>query len=262
MEKVRIRELAKELGMKNSKEILLFLERAGLKGKSASSNVEGDLIGQVRSHFRKGAPPPPPVETPLEVTRADGSLERKSRRVVLRRSAPEPEVPDEPPPSPHEEATASEEAAMESPTAQEEVPVVPAEPEVLPEAEEKAADPEIRVVEAPPPSKAEEERKEKEKKWKKVKPHEKKVQKGVLKKHIIEEIVEEPETTPVAEETPPAETAVVRQFKPTRVQKRRGGRPVREKRAPSSLPPKASKRVFKIEEVITVGDLAHRMGIK
>jgi translation initiation factor IF-2 len=261
MEKVRIRELAKELGMKSSKEILLFLERAGLKGKSASSNVEGDLVGKVRSHFRKGASPPPPVETPLEVTHADGSLERKSRRVVLRRSAPEPEVPDEPPPSLHEEAPAAEEATIESSAAQEEVPVAPVEPESLPEAEEKAADPEIRVVEAPPPSKAEEERKEKEKKWKKVKPHEKKVQKGVLKKHIIEEIVEEPESTPVAEETPPAETAVVRQFKPTRVQKRRG-KPVREKRAPSSLPPKASKRVFKIEEVITVGDLAHRMGIK
>ncbi|MGA7103774.1 MAG: translation initiation factor IF-2 [Candidatus Deferrimicrobiaceae bacterium] len=251
MEKVRIRELAKELGMKTSKEILLFLERAGVKGKSASSNVEGDLIGKVRSHFRKGVPLPLPVESPLEVTHADGSLERKSRRVVLRRSALKPEEPDEPPPSLHEEA----------PAAEEEVPVVPAEPEVLPEAEEKAVEPEIRVVEAPPPSKAEEERKEKEKKWKKVKPHEKKVQKGVLKKHIIEEIVEEPENTPVAEETPPAESAVVRQFKPTRVQKRRG-KPIREKRAPSSVPPKASKRVFKIEEVITVGDLAHRMGIK
>ncbi|MGB7970542.1 MAG: translation initiation factor IF-2 N-terminal domain-containing protein, partial [Candidatus Deferrimicrobiaceae bacterium] len=69
MEKVRIRELAKELGMKSSKEILLFLERAGQKGKSASSNIEGDLIVKVRSHFRKGTPPPPPVETPLEVTR-------------------------------------------------------------------------------------------------------------------------------------------------------------------------------------------------
>ncbi|MGB3400661.1 MAG: translation initiation factor IF-2 [Candidatus Deferrimicrobiaceae bacterium] len=261
MEKVRIRELAKELGMKSSKEILLFLERVGVKGKSASSNAEGDLIGKVRSHFRKGAPLPLPVESPREVTHADGSLERKSRRVVLRRSALKPEEPDEPPPSPHEDAPAAGEAAMGSPAAEEEVPVVPAEPEVLPEAEEKAVEPEIRVVEAPPPSKAEEERKEKEKKWKKVKPHEKKVQKGVLKKHIIEEIVEEPESTPVAEETPPAESAVVRQFKPTRVQKRRG-KPIREKRAPSSVPPKASKRVFKIEEVITVGDLAHRMGVK
>ena len=262
MEKVRIRELAKELGMKSSKEILLFLERAGQKGKSASSNIEGDLIEKVRSHFRKGTPPPPPVETPLEVTREDGSLERKSRRVVLRRSAPEPEVPAEPPPASHEEVPAAEEPAMPPTAAEEEVPEIPAEPEVLPEVEEKVADPEIRVVEAPPPSKADEERKEKEKKWKKVKPHEKKVQKGVLKKHIIEEIVEEPEGTPIAEEAPPVETAVVRQFKPVRVQKRRGGRPVREKRAPSSLPPKASKRVFKIEEVITVGDLAHRMGIK
>jgi translation initiation factor IF-2 len=262
MEKVRIRELAKELGMKSSKEILLFLERAGQKGKSASSNIEGDLIAKVRSHFRKGTPPPPPVETPLEVTHEDGSLERKSRRVVLRRSAPEPEVPAEPPPAPGEEAPAVEEPAMASTTVEEEVPEVPAEPEVLPEVEEKVADPEIRVVEAPPPSKADEERKEKEKRWKKVKPHEKKVQKGVLKKHIIEEIVEEPEGPSTGGETPPVETAVVRQFKPVRVQKRRGGRPVREKRAPSSVPPKASKRVFKIEEVITVGDLAHRMGIK
>jgi translation initiation factor IF-2 len=262
MEKVRIRELAKELGMKSSKEILLFLERAGQKGKSASSNIEGDMIEKVRSHFRKGTPPPPPVETPLEVTHEDGSLERKSRRVVLRRSAPEPEAPAEPPPTSHEEAPAAEEPTMPSAAAEEEVPEVPAEPEVLPEVEEKVADPEIRVVEAPPPSKADEERKEKEKKWKKVKPHEKKVQKGVLKKHIIEEIVEEPEAPPATGETPPVETAVVRQFKPVRVQKRRGGRPVREKKAPSSVPPKASKRVFKIEEVITVGDLAHRMGIK
>ena len=262
MEKVRIRELAKELGMKSSKEILLFLERAGQKGKSASSNIEGDLIAKVRSHFRKGTPPPPPVETPLEVTHEDGSLERKSRRVVLRRSAPEPEVPAEPPPAPDEEAPAAEEPAMASTAVEEEVPEVPAEPEVLPEVEEKVAEPEIRVVEAPPPSKADEERKEKEKRWKKVKPHEKKVQKGVLKKHIIEEIVEEPEGPSTGGETPPVETAVVRQFKPVRVQKRRGGRPVREKRAPSSVPPKASKRVFKIEEVITVGDLAHRMGIK
>src|SRR3990172_12968817 len=100
MEKVRVRELAKELGMKSSKEILLFLERIGEKGKSASSNIDGDMVERVRTHFRKGAPPPPARETPLEVTRADGSLERKSSRVVLRRSAIEPEKPAEPPPPP------------------------------------------------------------------------------------------------------------------------------------------------------------------
>src|SRR3990172_3869371 len=100
MEKVRVRELAKELGMKSSKEILLFLERIGEKGKSASSNIDGDMVERVRTHFRKGAQPPPARETPLEVTRADGSLERKSSRVVLRRSAIEPEKPAEPPPPP------------------------------------------------------------------------------------------------------------------------------------------------------------------
>ncbi len=255
MEKVRVRDLAKELGMKSSKEILLFLERNGQKGKSASSNIEGDIIEKVRSSFRKGVPPPPPRETPLEVTHADGTIERKSRRVVLRRSAPEPELPAEPPPP--EEEPAVEELEMPSPVAQEEVPVVPAEV-----VEEKVVEPEIRVVEAPPPSKAEEERKEKEKKWKKAKPHEKKVQKGVLKKQIMGQIVEEPESAPATEEKPSPDPSVVRQFQPARVHQRRRGRPTREKKAPTSLPPKASKRVFKIEEVITVGDLAHRMGIK
>ncbi len=262
MEKVRVRDLVKELGMKSSKEILLFLERIGEKGKSASSNIEGDLIEKVRAHFRKGAPPPPPPrEKPLEVTHADGTIERKSRRVVLRRSAPEPEIPAEPPPPSPEEVTAAEETALPSVAAPEEVPGVPAEPQAPVPEEESAAEPAIRVVEAPPPSKAEEERREKEKKWKRTKPLEKKVQKGVLKKHIIQEIVEEPEGPVVVDEKPAPEAAVVRHFQPVRVQKRRG-RPAREKKAPSSLPPKASKRVFKIEEVITVGDLAHRMGIK
>ncbi len=261
MEKVRVRDLAKELGMKSSKEILLFLERNGQKGKSASSNIEGDMIEKVRSNFRKGALPPPPEETPLEVTHADGSIERKSRRVVLRRSAPEPEVPEEPPLPPSQEAPPVEEEALSSAPSAEEVPPGTVEPEVPAEVEAKPAEPEIRVVEAPPPSKAEEERKEKEKKWKKARPHEKKVQKGVLKKHIIEEIVEEPEGAAAVEEKPSPDPSVVRQFQPVRVQRRRG-KPTRERKAPSSLPPKASKRVFKIEEVITVGDLAHRMGIK
>jgi translation initiation factor IF-2 len=262
MEKVRVRELAKELGMKSSKEILLFLERIGQKGKSASSNIDGDMVERVRTHFRKGAPPPPPREKLLEVTRADGSLERKSSRVVLRRSAPEPEKPAEPPPPPPDVLDRAAAAAPPSPGMPQEAPAVPEELQAPAVEEEKTAEPEIRVVEAPPPSKAEEERKEKEKKWKKAKPHEKKVQKGVLKKHIIQEIVEEPDVAPVVEPKPPVEAeAVVRQFQPVRVQKRRG-RPAREKKAPSTLPPKASKRVFKIEEVITVGDLAHRMGVK
>ncbi|MGZ8446511.1 MAG: translation initiation factor IF-2 N-terminal domain-containing protein, partial [Candidatus Deferrimicrobiaceae bacterium] len=170
MEKVRARDLAKELGMKSSKEILLFLDRIGQKGKSASSNIEGDLIDRVRTHFRKGAPPPPPREKPQEVTHANGTIERKSTRVVLRRSAPEPEKPAEPPPPAPEVREAVAEAVPMAPEA-------PVEPQVPVVEEEKPVEPAIRVMEAPPPSKAEEERKEKERKWKKAKPHEKKVQK-------------------------------------------------------------------------------------
>ena len=132
MEKVRVRDLAKELGMKSSKEILLFLDRIGHKGKSASSNIEGDLIDRVRTHFRKGAPPPPLKEKPLEVTRADGTIERKSSRVVLRRSAPEPEKPAEPPPPAPEVPEAAAEAAPM-------VPEAPVEPPVPVVEEEKPA---------------------------------------------------------------------------------------------------------------------------
>src|SRR5512134_200065 len=103
MEKVRIRDLAKELGMDSSKEVLTFLERIGQKGKSASSNIEGDVIDRVRNHFRKTAPLPPPKQT-LVVTRADGVLERRSSKVVLRRGAPVVEKPPAPP-APEESVT-------------------------------------------------------------------------------------------------------------------------------------------------------------
>ena len=261
MDKVRVRDLARELGMQTSKEIIQFLDRIGQKGKSASSNIEGDLIERVKTHFRKGAPPPAP-RTPLVVTRADGSLERRSTRVVLRRGAPEPEKPAEPPPSP----APAEPAPVETAPVEVQPPAVempPAAPPPAAESEAKPVEATIRVVEKTPAEKAEDERKEKEKKWKKAKPHEKKIQKGVLKRAIIQEIVEEPEAAPKPEEkpAPEPEPAVVRQFQPVRVAKKKG-RIVKEKKVPSTLPPKASKRVFKIEEVITVGELAHRMGIK
>ncbi len=274
MEKVRIRELAKELRMETSKEILAFLDRIGQKGKSASSSIEGDVIERVKNHFRKTAPSPPPKQT-LVFTRADGTLERRSSRVVLRRGAPvieKPPAPEEPsaPAPPAGAAAADAPSVAAAPAPEESVPDGATVPEAVPAAETPGAEAEsqppaeavVRVVEKTPAEKAAEERKEKEKKWKKAKPHEKKVQKGVLKRTIIQEIVEEPEA-PKAEEKPAAEAepVVVRQFQPVRVLKKRG-KPVKEKKAPSTLPPKASKRVFKIEEVITVGDLAHRMGIK
>ncbi len=269
MKKIRVRELAKELGMSSSKEILAFLERIGQKGKSASSNIEGETIERVRSQFRKGKPAPPPPQRPVVVRHEDGSLERISRRVVLRRSAPEPPAPppgeQEPPQIPVESTPSAAEEPFADDKAESEtsgIAIPEFEVEAASEAEPEPSGPEVPAVESPPASvKPEEERKEK--KGKKAKPHEKKIQKGVLKKHIIQEIAEETEPPPAEERAPEADAAatVVRQFRPVRVQRKRG-RAARERKAPSTLPPKASKRVLKIEEVITVGDLAHRMGIK
>ncbi|MBE0569266.1 MAG: translation initiation factor IF-2 [Deltaproteobacteria bacterium] len=284
MDKVRIRDLAKDLGMETSREIIAFLEKIGARGKSASSNLEGDLIERVKGHFKKPAQPPPPPQTTV-LTRSDGVLERRSQKVILRRGVPTPppapEIPEE---APVAEGPRAGDAAQPSASAEEaaahpaagagslpaEVPSAEASPAEASAAgapaEGAEGEPAVRVVEKPVTApKPEDARKEKEKKWKKNKPHEKKVQKGVLKQTIIKEVLEEPEAeAKKAEGAAPAveaEPAVVRQFQPTRLAKRRG-RPIKEKKAPSTLPPKASKRLLKIEEVITVGDLAHRMGIK
>ena len=293
MDKVRIRDLAKDLGMETSREIIAFLEKIGAKGKSASSNLEGDLIERVKGHFKRPAPPPPPPQTTV-LTRSDGVLERRSQKVILRRGVPTPPAPPvsekpeegpsaeaphaEAPPSPSadEAAALAARAVSAAPSAAQEPPAVAASGEAAPataaegaaeEAPAAEGEPALRVVEKPVTApKPEDARKEKEKKWKKNKPHEKKVQKGVLKQTIIKEVLEDPEAEAKKAagqvvQPPEAEPAVVRQFQPTRVSKRRG-RPVKEKKVPSTQPPKASKRHLKIEEVITVGDLAHRMGIK
>src|SRR5512141_415653 len=268
MDKVRVRDLAKELGMENSKEVLAFLERIGVKGKSASSNLEGEMIDRVRAHFRKPAPPPPPPRT-TTLTRSDGVLERRSQKVVLRRGTPTPppapELPPEEPPAPPAVVEETPPPVVAEPAVAAEAPAAaPPEKVAEPVIEPPIPEPTVRVIEKPaPPPKPEDVRKEKEKKWKKARPHEKKMQKAVLKQTIIQEVLAEPEAeAKKAEGAAPAPEVVVRQFQPGRAAKRRGGRPVREKKAPSTVPPKASKRNLKIEEVVTVGDLAHRMGVK
>src|SRR3972149_5205646 len=127
MEKVRIRELAKELRMETSKEILAFLERIGQKGKSASSSIEGDVIERVKNHFRRTAPPPPPKQT-LVVTRADGA------------------PPDEPsaPAPPAGEAAAGAPSVAAAPAPVESVPDVAKAPEAVPAAETPGAEAESR----------------------------------------------------------------------------------------------------------------------
>ena len=104
-------------------------------------------------------------------------------------------------------------------------------------------EPTVRVIEKPAaPPKPEDVRKEKEKKWKKTRPHEKKVQKAVLKQTIIQEVLAEPEAdAKKAEGAVPAPEVVVRQFQPGRAAKRRGGGPSARRRPPRrSRPRRAS----------------------
>ena len=50
MSKIRVREIAKELG-KNNKEILEVLEAKGVEGKTPASNLEEEHIALLRNHF-------------------------------------------------------------------------------------------------------------------------------------------------------------------------------------------------------------------
>ena len=52
MSKIRVREIAKELG-KNNKEIMEVLEANGVEGKTAASNLDEEHINLIKNHFSK-----------------------------------------------------------------------------------------------------------------------------------------------------------------------------------------------------------------
>lgn len=52
MSKIRVREIAKELG-KNNKEIMEVLEANGVEGKTAASNLDEEHINLIKNHFAK-----------------------------------------------------------------------------------------------------------------------------------------------------------------------------------------------------------------
>jgi translation initiation factor IF-2 len=88
----------------------------------------------------------------------------------------------------------------------------------------------------------------------------KKQHKGVLKKKALEELVEEDADEGEVQETIKPQI-IERVFEPGRPYKRK--KPAeKEKKGPSTLPAKASKRIIKVEDVISVGELAKRMGVK
>ena len=53
MSKIRVREIAKELG-KNNKEIMEVLEANGVEGKTAASNLDEEHVKLIKNHFAKG----------------------------------------------------------------------------------------------------------------------------------------------------------------------------------------------------------------
>ena len=53
MAKIKIHELAKEIGV-SSKEVLAFLQEKGIEAKVAQSSVEEDAAALARAHFGKG----------------------------------------------------------------------------------------------------------------------------------------------------------------------------------------------------------------
>lgn len=52
MSKIRVREIAKELG-KNNKEIMEVLEANGVEGKTAASNLDEEHVNLIKNHFAK-----------------------------------------------------------------------------------------------------------------------------------------------------------------------------------------------------------------
>jgi len=193
------------------------------------------------------------------VTRADGVIERRSQKVILRRGAPAP------PPAPRRRRSlrlprpggpGRGETRGGNPRGTPGGAARPAPAAEVEAAEVPAAGATVRVVEKPVAPRSRRGSQGKGKEVEEGQAHEKKVQKGVLKQTIIKEVLEEPEAEAGRRKPPlPLRRGRTRrrpQFQPTRAPKRRG-KPVKEKKAPSTLPPKASKRLVKIEEVITVG---------
>ena len=132
------------------------------------------------------------------------------------------------------------------------------------EVEESKPEPEIKedkILETKGKEELEEDKKGRDEKGKRRLPKtQKKQHKGAMRKKALEELIEETvEEEEGGEKEKPQ--IVERVFTPGRSYRKK--RVVdKERKGPSTIPPKESKRVVKIEEVIPVGELSKRMGVK
>ncbi len=332
MGKIRVHQLAKELGME-TKDLIAQLDRLGIRGRKSQSALEDEEVARVRAAL--AAQEKPQVHVGEEKIVADrvvktedeahGGVEAREtvveRRVkanVIRRRVSRVEVgPAEPPPPPPPAAQAAKPAEAEpAPAAAEtepaETPVEPA-PFVEAPAEPLPTEPmevwPVEVAETPPaaqPVEAQPEKPEAVRDASETLAAEAPRGARILGRIDLKQTMRvEPAPTPVLRRRPgapaqPGTRGVEPEAAPgadgekaageekpragrhkKRVVKKqdvlelrekdlRGGRIPKKKRA---LPgkeikkteitvPKASKRVIKISEVITVGDLAREMGVK
>jgi translation initiation factor IF-2 len=231
MAKIRIHELAKELGLEN-KDVIAKCKQLGFGDKSPSHGLENSQADSVRKAFKpreEALPEEMQIVVEKKVTLDDKELSVEERRVkstVIRRRTKEievkPQVVEPAKPLKVEKVPAVHELPSE--------PVEVAVPVIEPQIPEMQP---VRVIE--------------EEKPKEEATGKKKDKKEILKKVESLELKE-------------------RVFKPVPAfrGKRRGAKaaPAAGSKKTEITVPKAIKRVIKVSDVIQVGELAKRMGIK
>ena len=234
MAKIRIHELAKELGLEN-KDVIAKCKELGFGDKSPSHGLESVEADKIRKAFKpreEALPEERQIVVEKKVTLDDREMSVEERRVkstVIRRRTKEIEV------KPHVVEPAE-------PIKMEKVPAAHVVPSETAEAAAPLTEPIIREEQPVQPVRiAEEEKPKEEPKGKK------KDKKEILKKVESLELKE-------------------RVFKPvpTFRGKKRGHKaaPAAGSKKTEITIPKAIKRVIKVSDVIQVGELAKRMGIK
>ena len=110
--KIRIHELAKELGLKNSKSILDALEGLGISGKTASSSIEEDVVSKIKGKLAPGAGAP---FRPAKEARPEAPLvkpsEKKEALAAEQKAAPGAPAVEETAGEPEEKPAAAAETA-------------------------------------------------------------------------------------------------------------------------------------------------------
>jgi translation initiation factor IF-2 len=269
MARMRVRELAKELEVKNAELLQILSSQFGLHDLKPASGIDEDVAQKVRVQIIKEKDKGSEAEI---VKETNGTVLKKHKTFVLKKrrikveEAPAKEIEGEEPVSARRVAEAKPEERLEELSAIESASEEREQHLTIVEPGTAVAEDEEAVAVSSEKGKAEEERDdvkvEAEEKHKKrrIKPQ-KKLHKGIVKKKALEELVEEAEGEEAEAQDTVKPQVVERVFEPGRPYKRKKYAE-KEKKGPSTLPPKPSKRIIRVEDVISVGELAKRMGVK